>query len=120
MRHLKGKFRHSVFLFPILLIVLFQLQCASQSLEEEGQQVLEEAAVAMGGLQALEAIENITRQGTRQRNSLGQGRVTTERLNMRSPGPYTQIIDFTVPREVNLSGSRETVQLADWNRGGIP
>ncbi len=118
MKHHRLKLRPVILAFPILLMVLFQLQCASQSIAEEGQQVLEEAAEAMGGLQALEAIENITRQGTRQRNSLGQGRVTTERLNMRSPGPYTQIIDFTVPREVNLSGSRETVQLADWNRGG--
>ncbi len=118
MKHRELKLRPVILAFPILLILLFQLQCASESIAEEGRQVLEEAAVAMGGLPALEAIENITRQGTRQRNSLGQGRVTTERLNMRSPGPYTQIIDFTVPREVNLSGPRETVQLADWNRGG--
>ncbi len=105
-------------LFSLLLIVLFQLNCVPQTPEDQGRQVLEEAAEAMGGLQALEAIENITRTGTRTRNSLGHGRVTTDRLLMGSPGPYTQMIDFDGPREVNLTGPRETIQLADWNKGG--
>ena len=105
-------------LFSILLIVLFQLNCAPQTPEDQGRQVLEEAAEAMGGLEALEAIENITRKGIRTRNSLGQGNVTTDRLLMGSPGPYTQMIDFDGPREVNLTGPRETIQLADWNKGG--
>ena len=105
-------------LFSILLIVLFQLNCVPQTPEDQGRQVLEEATEAMGGLEALEAIENITRKGTRTRNSLGQGHVTTDRLLMGSPGPYTQIIDFDGPREVNLTGPRETIQLADWNKGG--
>jgi len=106
------------FLFSVLLTVLFQLNCAPQAPEDQGRQVLEEAAEAMGGLQALQAIENITRKGTRTRNSLGQGHVTTDRLLMGSPGPYTQMLDFDGPREVNLTGSREAIQLADWNKGG--
>ena len=73
-------------LFSTLLIVLFQLNCAPLTPEDQGRQVLEEAAEAMGGLQALEAIETITRKGTRTRNSLGQGHVTTDRLLMGSPG----------------------------------
>ncbi len=105
-------------LFSTLLIVLFQLNCAPLTPEDQGRQVLEEAAEAMGGLQALEAIETITRKGTRTRNSLGQGHVTTDRLLMGSPGPYTQMIDFDGPREVNLTGPREAIQLADWNKGG--
>ena len=105
-------------LFSILLIVLFQLNCVPQTPEDQGRQALEEAAEAMGGLEALEAIENITRKGILTRNSLGQGQVTTDRLLMGSPGPYTQMIDFDGPREVNLTGPRETIQLADWNKGG--
>ncbi len=105
-------------LFSILLIVLFQLNCVPQTPEEQGRQVLEGAAEAMGGLQALEAIENITRKGTRTSNSLGQGHVTTDRLLMGSPGPYTQMVDFAGSREVNLSGPAEAIQLADWNKGG--
>ena len=72
----------------------------------------------MGGLEAIRGVENITRRGTRQANSLGQARVTAERLLVGSPGPYTQIIDFTVPREVNLSGEREIIQVADAQKGG--
>ena len=105
-------------LFSTLLIVLFQLNCAPLTPEDQGRQVLEEAAEAMGGLQALEAIGTITRKGTRTRNSLGQGHLTTDRLLMGSPGPFTQMIDFDGPREVNLTGSREAIQLADWNKGG--
>ena len=105
-------------LFSLLLIVLFQLNCAPQNPEDQGRQVLEEAAEAIGGLQALEAIENITRKGTRTRNSLGQGHATTDRLLMGLPGPYMQIVDFHGSREVNLTGPREAIELADWNRGG--
>ncbi len=105
-------------LFSTLLIVLFQLNCAPLPPEVQGRQVLEEAAEAMGGLQELEAIETIIRKGTRTRNSLGQGHVTTDRLLMGSPGPFTQMIDFDGPREVNLTGPREAIQLADWNKGG--
>ncbi len=105
-------------LFSTLHIVLFQLACAPLAPEVQGRQVLEEAAEAMGGLQALEAIETITRKGTRTRNSLGQGHVTTDRLLMGSAGPFTQMIDFDGPREVNLTGPREAIQLADWNKGG--
>jgi len=107
-----------VSLFSTLLIVLFQLNCAPLTPEDQGRQVLQEAAEAMGGQQALEAIETITRKGNRTRNSLGQGHVTTDRLLMGSPGPYTQMIDFDGPREVNLTGPREAIQLADWNKGG--
>ncbi len=107
-----------VSLFSTLLIALFQLNCAPLTPEDQGRRVLQEAAEAMGGLQALEAIETITRKGNRTRNSLGQGHVTTDRLLMGSPGPYTQMIDFDGPREVNLTGPREAIQLADWNKGG--
>ena len=105
-------------LFSTMLIVLFQLNCAPLTPENQGRQVLEEAAEAMGGLQELEGIKTITRKGSRTRNSLGQGHVTTDRLLMGSPGPFTQMIDFDGPREVNLTGSREAIQLADWNKGG--
>jgi glyoxylase-like metal-dependent hydrolase (beta-lactamase superfamily II) len=105
-------------LFSTLFIVLFQLNCAPLTPEVQGRQVLEEAAETMGGLLALEAIETITRKGIRTRNSLGQGPVTTDRLLMGSPVPFTQMINFDGPREVNLTGPREAIQLADWNKGG--
>jgi glyoxylase-like metal-dependent hydrolase (beta-lactamase superfamily II) len=118
MKGFELKPRRVALLFPILLILLLQLKCVPLTPEDQGRQVLEEVAEAMGGIQALEAIENITRRGTRTRNSLGQGHVTTDRLLMGSPGPYTQMIDFAGSREVNLTGPREAIQLADWNKGG--
>ena len=112
------KLQHTWSATCVALLVLFQLNCAAPTPAEQGRQVLEEVALAMGGLEALEGIENITRQGTRQGNSLGQARVTVERLLVGSPGPYTQIIDFTVPRELNLTGESENIQVADWEKGG--
>ncbi len=118
MRYSKWKSQRTVFLFPILLISLLQLNCGSQPATGRGQQVLEESAEAMGGLQALGAIENITRQGTRQTSSLGHGRDTSERLNVTPARPFTQIIDFTVPREANGSSSTQIGQMEDWVKGG--
>lgn len=118
MRYPEWKFRHFVFLFPILFISLLQLNCGSQPATGRGPQVLEEAAEAMGGVQALAAIENITRQGTRQVSSLGHGRVTSERLYVQPARPYAQIIDFTVPREANGSSPDQISQMEDSQKGG--
>ena len=112
------KLRHRGWMFFLLPWVLFQLNCAEPTPQEQGRRVLEDAAEAMGGLDALQGIENITRRGNRQSNSLGQARVTAERLLIGSPGAFTQIIDFTVPREINLSGEREIIQVADAVKGG--
>ena len=110
--------QHTFGVLFVSFFVMFQLNCAEPTPQEQARRVLEDAAEAMGGLDALRGIENITRQGNRQSNSLGQARVTAERLLVGSPGPYTQIIDFTVPREVNLSGEREIIQVADAEKGG--
>jgi len=100
------------------LILLLQLYCAPQDPIEEGRRVLEQAAEAMGGVAALGEIETISRQGTKQRSSLGQARVASERLYVQPTRPYTQIIDFTVPREVELSGSGGSIRVTDWVKGG--
>ena len=100
------------------LILLLQLYCAPQDPIEEGRRVLEQAAEAMGGVAALGGIETISRQGTKQRSSLGQARVASERLYVQPTRPYTQIIDFTVPREVELSGSGGSIRVTDWVKGG--
>ncbi len=118
MKDFHSKLHSLLFVPAVSLIVLFQLNCTSPNPVERAREVLEEAAETMGGLEALSGIENIARQGTSQRNSLGQARVTAERLLIGSPGAYTQIIDFTVPREVNLSGPREIIQVADAEKGG--
>ena len=48
----------------ISLMTILQLGCAAQQTSaQQGRETLEEAAQAMGGLDALRAIENITRQG---------------------------------------------------------
>lgn len=118
MRYSELKFRYFVFLFPILFISLLLLNCGSQPATGRGPQVLEEAAEAMGGLQALASIGNITRQGTRQVSSLGHGRVTSERLYVQPARPYTQIIDFTVPREANGSSPDQISQMENSQMGG--
>ncbi|MCH8015779.1 MAG: MBL fold metallo-hydrolase [Acidobacteria bacterium] len=100
------------------LILLLQLYCAPQDPIEEGRRVLEQAAEAMGGVAALGEIETLSRQGTKQRSSLGQARVASERLYVQPTRPYTQIIDFTVPREVELSGSGGSIRVTDWVKGG--
>ena len=98
------------------LILLLQLHCAPQDPIEEGRRVLEQAAEAMGGIGTLRGIETLSRQGTKQRSSLGQARVASERLYVQPARPYTQIIDFTVPREVELTGSN--IRVTDWDKGG--
>ncbi|MEE8349421.1 MAG: MBL fold metallo-hydrolase, partial [Acidobacteriota bacterium] len=106
-------------LFLLLpFLVLFQLSCAQPDPAEQGRQLLEQAAEAMGGLEALSTIDNIHREGTSQRSSLGQGHVTTERLLVGRTSAFKQTIDFTVPRELNLSGDREIPTVADWEKGG--
>ena len=105
--------------FPLgIVLVLFHLGCAPQTPVEQGQQVLREAAQAMGGLEALGAVETLTRKGTKQRSSLGQARVASERLYVQPTRSYTQIIDFTVPREVELTGSSGNIRVMDWVKGG--
>jgi len=116
MKHSKLKSQKSVFVSFILLLVLFQWSCAEQTPMEQGRQVLQQAAEAMGGLEALSAVETITREGTKQRSSLGQARVASERLYVQPARPYKQIIDFTVPREVEFSGS--DIRVTDWVKGG--
>jgi len=98
-------------------ILLFQLHCAPQDPIEEARRVLEQAAEAMGGVAALGGIETISREGTKQRSSLGQARVASERLYVQPTRPYTQIIDFTVPREVEPGGSGN-IRVTDWVKGG--
>ena len=71
----------------------------------------------MGGVGTLRGIETLSRQGTKQRSSLGQARVASERLYVQPARPYTQIIDFTVPREVEPSGSGN-IRVMDWVKGG--
>ncbi len=100
------------------LILLLQLYCAPQDPIEEGRRVLEQAAEAMGGVATLRGIETIRRQGTKQRSSLGQARVASERLYVQPTRPYTQIIDFTVPREVEPGGSVGNIRVTDWVKGG--
>ena len=95
------------------LAVAFQ-----QTLTAQGKKVLEDAAQAMGGLEALRGIQNITREGTVARHALGQGHVTAERLLMGQPAPTTLIVDFTVPRHTSVGGRGQPTQVADWKRGG--
>ena len=106
-----------VLLFSLFLIVLFQANCAKTP-AEQGRQALEEAAQAMGGLEALRAIENISREGTTQPSSLGQARTASERLYVQPSRPYTQIIDFTVPRQVEMTGAAGIIRVTDWEKGG--
>ena len=118
MKTLNLKLQHAALVVLVPCLILFQLSCAQPTPAEQGRQLLEQAAEAMGGLASLEGIENITRVGTSQRSSLGQGHVTTERLLIGRASPFKQIIDFTVPREVGLAGDREIPTVADWEKGG--
>ena len=118
MKKLNFRLQHLAWVFLVPFVVLFQLNCAQPTPAEQGRQLLEQAAEAMGGLEALSAIENIHREGTSQRSSLGQGHVTSERLLVGRVSPFQQFIDFTVPRELNLSGDREIPTVADWEKGG--
>ena len=101
-----------------LLLSLFHSSCAQPTTEEWGRAVLEEAAEAMGGLEALEGIENITRKGSLQANSLGQAHLASEPLSIRPSRPYTQIIDFAGSRQVSLTGQPATAQVANLEKGG--
>ena len=92
------KFRYPNRLWLIAVLLAFQLGCATQTPQEQARSVLTEAADAMGGLEALAAIENINREGQSQRSSLGQGHITTERLLVGRLSPFKQWIDFTGPR----------------------
>ncbi len=83
MKHASPSFWSFVLL--ILFIVVPQLSCAPATPAEQGRQILEDAAEAMGGLAALDAIENIDRQGTRQVSSIGHGRLTTEPAWVQPP-----------------------------------
>jgi len=118
MKTFNTQFQPRLSIVFISLAVLFQLNCAEPTPQEQARRVLEDAAEAMGGLEALRNIENISREGNAQRSSLGQARVTSERLLVGSPSPYRKVIDFTVPRELNLSGEREIIQVADAKKGG--
>ncbi len=117
MKYAEWNSRRFVLLFSLFLMVLFQGNCA-QTPAEQGRQALEQAAQAMGGLEALREIENINREGTTQPSSLGQARTTSERLYVQPSRPYTQLIDFTVPRQVEMTGAARTLRVTDWERGG--
>ncbi|MEE8460821.1 MAG: hypothetical protein V3S50_01710, partial [Acidobacteriota bacterium] len=116
MKH--SEFRYQNGFWLIVVLFAFQLGCGSQTPQEQARDVLIEAADAMGGLEALASIQNISREGQSKRSSLGQGHVTTERLLVGRLSPFKQWIDFTVPRELGLSGSREIPTVADWEKGG--
>ena len=72
----------------------------------------------MGGLEALGAIDNITRIGTRQISSFGHGRRTSEALYVQPARPYNHTVDFTVPRELVLSDTGAVAQMVDSVKGG--
>ena len=118
MKQLNIKPQHLSLVLLVPFLVLFQLNCAQPTPAEQGRQLLEQAAEAMGGLETLNAIENIHREGTSQRSSLGQGHVTSDRLLVGRASPFKQIIDFTVPRELGLAGDREIPTVADLEKGG--
>jgi glyoxylase-like metal-dependent hydrolase (beta-lactamase superfamily II) len=117
MKYPEWKSRRLVLGLFLPWILLMQLHCAPNPIEQ-ARRVLEEAAEAMGGVAALGEIETINRQGTKQRSSLGQARLVRERLYVQPTRPYTQIIDFTVPREVELTGSGGNIRVTDWVKGG--
>lgn len=102
----------------ILLTVITQFNCTPQTPAEKGRQVLEEVALAMGGLEALGAIDNITRIGTRQISSFGHGRRTSEALYVQPARPCNHTVDFTVPRELVLSDTGAVAQMVDSVKGG--
>ncbi len=116
MKHSEFRYQNGLWLLGVLFV--FQLGCASTTPQEQAQDVLREAADAMGGLEALEGIQNISREGQSQRASLGQAAVTTDRPQVGRASPFKQLIDFTVPRELGLSGSSEVPTVADWEKGG--
>ena len=118
MKTLNLKLRHAALVVLVPCLILFQLSCAQPTPAEQGRQLLEQTAEAMGGLASLQGIENITRVGTSQRSSLGQGPVTTQRVLVGRVSPFKQMIDFTGPREVGLAGDREIPTVADWEKGG--
>ena len=72
----------------------------------------------MGGLEALGAIDNITRIGTRQISSFGHGGLTSEALYVQLARPYNHTVDFTVPRELVLSDTGAVAQMVDSVKGG--
>jgi len=106
-----------VLVLSLFLMVFLQANCA-QTPAEQGRKALEEAAQAMGGLEALGEIKNIRREGTTQPSPLGQARSASERLYVQPSRPYTQIIDFTVPRQVEITGAAGILRVTDWEKGG--
>ena len=113
------KQENRLFVLAISLMTLLQLGCATQQTPaRQGRETLEEAAQAMGGLEALSAIENITRQGTVQTSSLRHGRLSTESAWVQPARPFNQTIDFTVPRELTFRISGGVVSMADGVKGG--
>ena len=113
------KQEYGLFVLAISLMTILQLGCAAQQTSaQQGRETLEEAAQAMGGLDALGAIENITRQGTAQTSSLRHGRLSTESAWVQPARPFNQTIDFTVPREITFRISGGVVSMADGVKGG--
>ena len=80
MKYFDSKLLPRLSIVVVSWAVLVQLNCAEPTPQEQARRVLEDAAEAMGGLEALRNIENISREGHAQRSSLGQARVTSERL----------------------------------------
>lgn len=119
MRVSDSKQEYWLFVLAISLITILQLGCAAQQTPaQQGRETLEEAAQAMGGLDAPGAIENLTRQGTLQRSSLRHGRLSSESAWVQPARPFYQTIDFTVPREITLSTSGSVASMADDVKGG--
>ncbi len=113
------KQEYGLFVLTVLMITILQLGCAAQQTPaQQGRETLEEAAQAMGGLDAPGAVENLTRQGTIQRNSLRHGRLSSESAWVQPARPFNQTIDFTVPREITLSTSGGIASMADDVKGG--
>jgi glyoxylase-like metal-dependent hydrolase (beta-lactamase superfamily II) len=118
MKYSPVRLSQGIALLFILTIAITQLQCSQAAPAEQARAVLERVADGMGGLEALQGINNITRSGTSQRSSLGQGPDAAKLMTTGRASPYKQIIDFTVPRELNLATAREVPTVADWEKGG--
>ena len=78
MKYFYSKLQPRLSIVFVSLAFLFQLNCAEPTPQEQARRVLEDAAEAMGGLEALHNIENISREGNAQRSSLGQARASSE------------------------------------------
>ena len=79
MSYFASERRYPMWACFVLLAAALHLNCGDRIHAEQGRRVLEEAAEAMGGMETLRAIENITRQGNVKRARAGQSRLASER-----------------------------------------